>query len=88
MFWLSLAALLVVGGDCIRSIFAVACRRLRFSKTPIIKITFEKNPRRRTGSKSEPGASLLFQAATIRSGLILLKAIRGFFEAYLTLFEE
>jgi len=47
----------------------LACRRLRFNKTPIAKNAFDKNPRRTTGIKSEAGASLFFQAATTRSGL-------------------
>jgi len=60
----------------------------RLSKTPIIKKTLDRNPRRTTGTRSEPGTSLFFQAATTRSGLTRLNEIRGFREAYVRWFEE
>jgi hypothetical protein len=58
-------------------------RGFRLSKTPIIKKAFDKNPRRTTGSRSDPRESLLFHAVTTPSGFILLSEIRGFFERYL-----
>jgi len=81
-------ALFLVRAVCLKSTFCVPCRRFRFSKKPIIKNAFDKNPRRTTGNKSEAGASLFFQAATTRRGLIRLNAIRGFLEAYDRWFEE
>ena len=50
-------------------------RAFRFSKMPIVKKTFDKNPKRTIASKSDPPAPLFLHAVTTRRGFIRLSEI-------------